>query len=632
MWKKLKLWYRRSKILRSLRTRIFIIIFLSGLIPCLLVQYGILAAYRSRAVSLRTSEVRTQMRVIANHLITYGYINDPSSYSVNAELSLFSTLNDGRVLVIDNNLKVIKDTYGIAEGKTIVTPEVVKCLQQGSAGASSNYDKTIGYIEMYTPIVETAALELFDVSSSESSQNETVRGVLLTSVSTDSIEQTRKILSQQAVLIEALVLLVLFVIAFFVSDRLVKPFDRLTQHIGEVREGISNETVQEPAYYETEQIVGAFNRVLARLNALDESRNEFVSNVSHELKTPMASMKVLADSLLSETDVPPEMYREFLEDIDSEIDRENKIVSDLLDLAKMENKAVHMNITSVDIGELTETICKRIRPLAKKRGIEITLVVERPVKAEVDEVKISLALTNLIENAVKYNKDNGKVKVAVDADHQNFTVSVSDTGVGIPEQDLDKIYDRFYRVDKSRSREVGGTGLGLAITKNAVVLHRGSISVKSKLGEGSAFTMRIPLTYITEPGQSKMTIVKKKNPSENARNAQLEKSLKKTEDEIRRKQASLRRTEARIERRKKFLHLFTLPGMLEEKKEDKTRVPGELTAMEKLAETKTIDTAAVNAAIREMEEKSGQETTEKDRPDAAGDVHEEKQNEKTNEA
>ncbi len=498
MWKKLKLWYRRSKILRSLRTRIFIIIFLSGLIPCLLVQYGILAAYRSRAVSLRTSEVRTQMRVIANHLITYGYINDPSSYSVNAELSLFSTLNDGRVLVIDNNLKVIKDTYGIAEGKTIVTPEVVKCLQQGSAGASSNYDKTIGYIEMYTPIVETAALESFDVSSSESSQNETVRGVLLTSVSTDSIEQTRKILSQQAVLIEALVLLVLFVIAFFVSDRLVKPFDRLTQHIGEVREGISNETVQEPAYYETEQIVGAFNRVLARLNALDESRNEFVSNVSHELKTPMASMKVLADSLLQNENVPVEMYREFLTDIDAEIDRENKIIAELLNLAKMDRRQVPMNISSVNINALLEIIMKRVRPLAQQRDIELTLISERDVTAEVDEVKMTMVFTNLIENAVKYNREHGTVKVTINSDARNFILTVEDTGIGIPEESQGRVFERFYRVDKSRSREVGGTGLGLSITKSAVLLHRGTIDLKSRVGEGSTFTVTIPLSYIPD--------------------------------------------------------------------------------------------------------------------------------------
>lgn len=560
MWNKLKLLYRRSKLLRSLRTRIFILIFLVGLIPCILLHYSILAAYHSRAITVRTSDVRTQMRVLANHLITYSYLENPSSYTVNAELDLFSTLNDGRVLVIDSDLNVIKDTYGISEGKTIVTSEVVQCLLKGTAGASSSYNPEDGYIEMVTPIVETAALEFGDFSGSQTSSGETVRGVLLTSVSTDSIVQTMDALSRTALMIEALFGLIILFLAFLLSGRLVAPFNRLTQHINEVKEGFSKELVQEPAYYETEQIVGAFNRVLTRMNNLDESRSEFVSNVSHELKTPMASMKVLADSLLQNDNVPVEMYREFLTDIDAEIDRENRIIGDLLSLVKLDNKAVQMNISRVNIGDLAEIICRRIRPLAQKRDIAITLVVERPVMAEIDEVKMTLVLTNLIENAVKYNKEHGKVNVFIDADHQNFTVSVEDTGVGIPEDSLDKIYDRFYRVDKSRSREVGGTGLGLSITKNAVLLHRGTIHVKSKPGEGSTFTVTIPLTYNANP-ESAERKSQRRHPHHFAESnhagqtslvqGQLEHTLQKTEEQLRRTQAKLHFLEHRAEEQNK---------------------------------------------------------------------------------
>jgi len=121
----------------------------------------------------------------------------------------------------------------------------------------------------------------------------------------------------------------------------------------------------------------------------------------------------------------------------------------------------------------------------------------RPVVAEVDEVKMSLVMTNLVENAIKYNTAHGWVKVVLDADHQYFTFEVRDSGVGIPEESLAYIYERFYRVDKSHSRESGGTGLGLAITRNAVLMHRGSITVTSKEGEGSCFVVKIPLTYIS---------------------------------------------------------------------------------------------------------------------------------------
>ncbi len=348
-------------------------------------------------------------------------------------------------------------------------------------------------------------------------------------------------------LIEVLFALIILFLAFLLSGRLVAPFNRLTQHINEVKEGFSTELVQEPAYYETEQIVGAFNRVLARMRTLDESRSEFVSNVSHELKTPMASMKVLADSLLQNENVPVEMYREFLTDIDAEIDRENKIISDLLSLVKLDNKEVRMNITKVNIGDLTEIICRRIRPLAQKRDIEITLVVERPVVAEIDEVKMTLVLTNLIENAVKYNKEHGKVNVTIDADHQNFTVTVEDTGIGIPEDSIDRIYERFYRVDKSRSREVGGTGLGLAITKNAVLLHRGTIKVRSKLGEGSIFTVTIPLIYNATPISKERANARQRRREQTQIQGQLEHTLQRTEEQLRRTQAKLHFMEHKVE-------------------------------------------------------------------------------------
>ncbi len=497
MIERLKQLYRRSRLLRSLRVRIFLIILIVGSIPCGVIHIGLVSGYEMRAVNQRMSDVRTQMKVLANHLIYYDYLSDPSSESINAELDQFSTLNDGRVLVINAGLKVVKDTYGISEGKTIVTEEIVRCLKYGSGGTVSLYDKNNGYIELTTPIVETASLEAGDYSSK--TVEERVRGVLLTSVSTDSIAATSEVLSRRGLLLETIMLLVVFSMALLLSGMLVRPFRRLVRAAGEVRSGFSGSVEPVNSYVETQAIVEAFNRVLARDRVLDESREEFVSNVSHELKTPMTSMKVLADSLLAEDNVPPEMYREFMEDIAKEIDRENKIIGDLLSLVRMDSKAVAMNISSLDINALTEIILRRIRPLAEKRDVELTLVSECPVTAEVDEVKFSLILTNLIENAVKYNREHGKVIVTLDADRQNFTVKVEDTGIGIPEDSLELIYDRFYRVDKSRSREVSGTGLGLSIARNAVLLHRGTIDVTSRPGEGSVFTVSIPLTYIKEP-------------------------------------------------------------------------------------------------------------------------------------
>ena len=155
-----------------------------------------------------------------------------------------------------------------------------------------------------------------------------------------------------------------------------------------------------------------------------------------------------------------------------------------------------MNISSVSINDLTELICKRLRPIARKKDIEVVFESLRPVTAEVDEVKMTLIINNLVENAIKYNVEHGSVKIVLDADHQMFSLEVSDTGIGIPQDSLEHIYERFYRVDKSHSREIGGTGLGLAITKNAILLHRGSITVSSVEGEGTTFLVKIPLTHI----------------------------------------------------------------------------------------------------------------------------------------
>ena len=143
-----------------------------------------------------------------------------------------------------------------------------------------------------------------------------------------------------------------------------------------------------------------------------------------------------------------------------------------------------------------QNILKRLRPIADQRRIDLILDSFRPVTADVDEVKFTLAVSNLVENGIKYNVDDGWVRVSLDADHKYFYITVADSGMGIPEDSIERIFERFYRVDKSHSKEIGGTGLGLAITKSSVAMHHGTIKVFSKEGEGTTFSVRIPLSYI----------------------------------------------------------------------------------------------------------------------------------------
>ena len=298
-------------------------------------------------------------------------------------------------------------------------------------------------------------------------------------------------------MIIGIAMILLALAGVFAADRVVRPLHRITGAIESVTEGYTDDVLHVETFTETRQMSEAFNKMLGRLKLLDESREEFVSNVSHELKTPMTSMKVLADSLLEQENVPVEMYQEFMGDIAKEIDRENQIITDLLSLVKMDKTGQNINIQSVNINELLEQILKRLKPIAEKKNVEMVMESFRPVTAEIDETKFSLAVSNLVENAIKYNMDNGWVHVSLNADHKFFYIKVEDSGIGIPEKDQDHIFERFYRVDKSHSREIGGTGLGLAIARNAVIVHRGSIKVHSIEGEGTTFTVRIPLTYVT---------------------------------------------------------------------------------------------------------------------------------------
>ncbi len=504
--KKIKEFYHQYLNIRSLRVRIFLIVLVVGIVPSVAMRYGIMRNYEQRAVELRTATVQSQLRVIADHLINEDYLNMRSSsalsleYSntsssrvINAELEMLSNLYDGRVQIISGNLRIVKDTYSISEGKTIISEEVIKCFMGESL---SNYDAQNGYIEITIPIIDNR--NVGEGGSEGAGPNPRVKGVMLTSLSTDYIMETMEVLSRKAMILEALMIMAIVVIALILSIVLTRPFERVTKVINDVKAGYSNESISVPDLAETEHIVEAFNQLLQRMKVLDDSRQEFVSNVSHELKTPLTSMKVLADSLLVQEDVPAELYQEFMEDIVSEIDRENRIITDLLTLVKMDKKVSALNIASVNVNDLTELILKRLRPIARKKDVEVVFESVRPVTAEVDEVKMTLVMSNLVENAIKYNKEHGWVKVVLDADHQYFTFEVSDSGIGIPEDSLAQIYERFYRVDKSHSREIGGTGLGLAITKNAVLMHRGSITVTSTEGEGSTFLVKIPLNYVSQ--------------------------------------------------------------------------------------------------------------------------------------
>ena len=473
-------WKVRFKFVKSLRFRILVILIIIGIVPSIIVEKGIVNSYEDRAVSNRQLNVKNQCDILVNQLAKENYLEDPSSEGINSELTMLTNVYSGRILIVNQDFQVIKDTYDLDKGKYMISKEVVKCFQKMKE--SSHDDRKNSYIEMTMPIPGT--------------DGETTQGVLLISISTEEIVSSIDILEQKGLTILVIIGALVLVFGYLLAGILMKPFAKVTRAIEDITDGFQDEKISVPDYTETELITDAFNKMLGRVQSLDTSRQEFVSNVSHELKTPLTSMKVLADSLVGQENVPVELYQEFMQDIAAEIDRESKIITDLLTLVKLNKKASNMNIEQVNINELLDLILKRLRPIAAKRNIELILEGFRPVDAEIDETKLSLAISNLVENAIKYNKDEGWVRVSLNADHKYFYVTVTDSGRGIPEESIDHIFERFYRVDKSHSTEIEGTGLGLAITRSAIMMHHGAIRVKSQVGEGTTFSVRIPLTFI----------------------------------------------------------------------------------------------------------------------------------------
>ena len=470
----------------SLGFRLVLLISLIGVIPSFVLFSVLLNTYERRSLNVKTIEILNQAKILANTIAVEEYLQTPYNNAIDAQLSQLSQIYDGRVIVVNNAYRIVKDTYDMDRYKTIISQEVMRSFKGEEV---TNYDPDNRYIELTVPV--TTPLTEKDRVSPE------VQGVLMVSVSTDSDAYNYSYLQRTGIVILLTAAMVVLLISILLSVELTNPLRRLSGAIHDFHAGMENEVLAVKGYTEVKDLVDRINSMTASMKILNDSRQEFVSNVSHELKTPLTSMKVLADSLNGQENVPVELYQEFMADITEEIDRENEIISDLLSLVRMDKAASDLNVASVNINELLELILKRLKPIADEQNVEMVLESFRPVTAEIDEVKMTLAITNLVENAIKYNRtEGGYVHVSLNADYQFFYVTVEDNGMGIPEESQEHIYERFYRADKSHSREIKGTGLGLSITRSAILMHRGSIKLHSAVGEGTTFTIRVPLNYI----------------------------------------------------------------------------------------------------------------------------------------
>lgn len=380
-----------------------------------------------------------------------------------------------RALVIDLEGNVLVDSFDTMLGEVVNNNEVRSALfGNRSANIYTFSDDYIIYAAV--PIVE----------------RDNIVGASFMSIDANYIfEDIDRFMEKLFIIFSAAILISIFISILF-ADIISKPIEKLTDSVKTITLGKYDTKVEILGSDEIGELGKAFNLMTTKLYQVEERRKKFVSNVSHELRTPMTSMKIVSDTLLSSPSWDESVYREFMYDINVEIDRLNKIIDSLLYLVRVEKDELELDLSMTYVNYLLEWVIKTLRPIASSKNISLTLNTVSKVQIQLDQEKIQQCLLNIIGNAVKYTPEHGEVSVDLEENRDSIIINVKDTGIGIPEKDLPFIFDRFYRVDEARARKTGGTGLGLAISQQIIQLHQGEISVKSKLGEGTNVAITLP--------------------------------------------------------------------------------------------------------------------------------------------
>ncbi len=439
--------------------------------------------------------VRDDQRVAEN----LSSIMSEALVSLDAEAMLASALDASsegttRVLVLDRYGVVQVDAFSELNGRRFDNAEVVSVLSQGvSDYGFYDTEDTSAAVDPSALSSLTGVRSMTGLYASPIYSDSQLVGAVVYISQAQEIYENLRMLRSQMLLWMLLVALSALLISMFVVRTITRPIGELSAGISRMSRGDLSSRVEVRGKNEFAQLASAFNSMCEKLERLDMSRNQFVSNASHELKTPLSTMKILLETLLYQENYDPEMQKEFLTDINKEIDRLNGIVSDLLTLVNIDSGGMHLNVSELRLRDVVTEQVKRLSPLARERGIELSCVIRDPCETTGDSLKLQQVVYNIIDNAIKYTPRGGEVRVELSRAGKRAVIRVEDTGIGIPAEDLPHIFDRFYRVDKARSRETGGTGLGLSIVRQIVLLHDGDIQAQSEENKGSVFTIELPI-------------------------------------------------------------------------------------------------------------------------------------------
>ncbi len=412
---------------------------------------------------------------------------------------------------------VIGSTLSVSETLTRESVEQTMALLEEAQGArvlvtdaaglilydSSTLDNRIGGYALMGEVA--AALRGQDASRSEYREGAirtraavpimyhgmTLGAVYLYEYDTEQADVLRSILSNLRY-ISIVICAAALVLVLLLSKTLTRNTVRLLSAIRHVREGEYSHRVESQGRDEMAQLADEFNQLTDRLQTTEEARRRFVSDASHELKTPLASIRLLTDSILQNDSVDMSTVREFVADIGEEAERLTRISEHLLALTRLDAGAGRAP-EPVELGRVADKVAHLLTPVAQRANVELKCSLEPACALLATEDDIYQVAFNLMENAIKYNMPGGRVDVAVQRWEDKVALIVTDTGLGIPREDLPKIFDRFYRVDKARSRAAGGTGLGLSIARDTARLHGGDITAgPNPAGRGTRFEAEFP--------------------------------------------------------------------------------------------------------------------------------------------
>ncbi|NLB40709.1 MAG: cell wall metabolism sensor histidine kinase WalK [Clostridiales bacterium] len=427
-------------------------------------------------------------------IIANGYYErDPNIYYQIREFSNDIDQVEGestRVLILNKNGIVEQDSY---QSTTLLRRSLIEDYQEVSEVLEGI---SVPARDLYISTGEPAEYKrVLYASAPITHYTEGIIGMVFLSASLDAIELILGDIRTTITFFSATISLSIILISLILSGFITHPIKELTASITKMSKGHLNQRVNIRGSGELKQLGEAFNVMSEQLENLDNSRNEFVSNASHELKTPLSAVKVLAESLLNMDVEDPDIYKEFLTDINFEIDRLNAIITDLLVLVQMDKEETgrtHFKREPVLLNELVQRTMKGLKLLADQKHIRLELFSEEEVIVPGDRLKLQQVVSNIIDNGIKYTPEGGRVTIGVYNTPNYGVVKVSDTGYGIAPEELGHIFDRFYRIDKARSRSTGGTGLGLSIAKRIIILHNGDIRVQSVENKGTTFRIELP--------------------------------------------------------------------------------------------------------------------------------------------